>query len=226
MSPVATTSPIRLAQCAFDLFAERGFEDVSLDEITAKAGVTKGSLYWHYPSRKHLVLAACNHYCRRWHETIEGVVAPHADPLKRLASAMEFSVRSCVVDRRNRLFTTGIFVMLQRDREVKAGWARFYAAVREFFVGLVTAAQRAGQVEKGDARRAVDLMLEATEGIKLRAAFEPEIADAQEQRALAEALMQIVRRPPPARRARVSKAGLRVPTSARRSRPGRAAGSR
>jgi hypothetical protein len=129
------------------------------------------------------------------------------------------------VDRRNRLFTTGIFVLLQKDAAVRAGWAQFYAAVREFFVGLVAAAQQSGRVPAGDARRAVDLMLEATEGIKLRAAFEPEIADPQEQRELAEALLQILSRPPPLRRGAGS-VPVRMERRARRGGAVRRASSR
>jgi AcrR family transcriptional regulator len=42
--------PARLAECAFDLFAQRGIDRVRMDDIAARAGVTKGSLYWHYQS--------------------------------------------------------------------------------------------------------------------------------------------------------------------------------
>ena len=54
--------PALLSRCAFDLFAEHGFGKVNLDQIAARAGVTKGSLYWHYKNKKELMLAACNHY--------------------------------------------------------------------------------------------------------------------------------------------------------------------
>lgn len=37
-----------------DLFAERGFAEVSLDDVAAAAGVTRGAVYHHYRSKSGL----------------------------------------------------------------------------------------------------------------------------------------------------------------------------
>ncbi len=182
----------RLGRSAFELFAREGLEGANLDEIAAHAGVTKGSLYWHYGSRQELVLAACNHYYRRWQQQVHAALAPLTDPMARLRRALEFSVRSCVADPANRRFTTGLFSLMQSDAAVRSSWAQFYDTVREFYLGLVAAAQASGAVPSGDARSRVDLMLEAMEGLKLRAAFEPHIADPAEQAGTAAELLQAV----------------------------------
>jgi AcrR family transcriptional regulator len=183
--------PSRLAQSAFELFADNGFDNVNLDQIAGRVGVTKGSLYWHYKNKKELILAACQHYYRQWQEDVQAAIAPAADPSGRLQSALTFSVDSCIVDQRNRLFTTGIFMLMQEDADVRASWMQFYSCVREFYVGLVTAAQRSEAVSGRDARRDVDLMLEAMEGLKLRAGFEPHIAKPAERQAIVEGLLGI-----------------------------------
>ena len=189
--PSAPHMPPRLAQSAFELFADSGFANVNLDQIAARAGVTKGSLYWHYKNKKELILAACQHYYRHWQQEVEAAIAPAAAPLARLRRALVFSVDSCVIDRRNRLFTTGVFMLMQEDADVRASWTRFYGAVRLFYVNLVTAAQADGSLSEGDARRDVDLMLEAMEGLKLRAGFEPCIAKAAERLAIVEGLLGV-----------------------------------
>lgn len=183
--------PPRLAQSAFELFADAGFANVNLDAIAARAGVTKGSLYWHYKNKKELILAACQHYYRQWQADVQAAISPSDDPFARLRLALTFSVNSCVIDRRNRLFTTGIFMLMQEDEDVRASWTQFYGAVREFYVELVQAAQRAGAVKAGAARRNVDLMLEAMEGLKLRAGFEPHIARPGDRKAIVEGLLGV-----------------------------------
>jgi len=189
--PSAPHMPPRLAQSAFELFADSGFANVNLDQIAARAGVTKGSLYWHYKNKKELILAACQHYYRQWREEVERAIAPASSPLERLRRALTFSVDSCVIDTRNRLFTTGIFMLMQEDADVRASWSAFYDAVRVFYVEQVSAAQRDGGLPAGDARRDVDLMLEAMEGLKLRAGFEPAIAKAAERKAIVEGLLGV-----------------------------------
>lgn len=187
--------PDRLAAAAFEVLADRGFDGANLDDIAAAAGVTKGSLYWHYENKLELLLAACRHYYRRGEAGIHAAIAAARTPAERLHRALAFSVASCVADRRNRRFTTGIFMRMQDDAAVRSSWAQFYASVREFYVGLVRAAQTSGELPPQDARRQVDLMLEAMEGLKVRAGFEPAVADAAEQARIVESLYGIFERP-------------------------------
>ncbi|MCX7818666.1 MAG: TetR/AcrR family transcriptional regulator [Kiritimatiellae bacterium] len=187
--------PQRLAEAAFLLFAERGFDGATLDEVAAAAGVTKGSLYCHFENKLDLMLAACRHYYRCWEAGIHTAIATARTPAERLRRALVFSVASCVADHRNRRFTTGIFMRMQHDAAIRSSWAQFYASVREFYIGLVRAAQAAGELPPGDARRQVDLMLEAMEGLKVRAGFEPAVAEPSEQAATVDALYGIFARP-------------------------------
>lgn len=45
----------RLYEAALALFRERDFEDVSVDEITAKAGTAKGTFFNHFPTKDHVL---------------------------------------------------------------------------------------------------------------------------------------------------------------------------
>lgn len=49
----------RLVAAARDLFAARGYADVSVDEIAASAGVTKGAVYYQFADKTDLFRAAC-----------------------------------------------------------------------------------------------------------------------------------------------------------------------
>ena len=193
MPRTAPHMPEQLACSAFEVFSQRGFKDVSVEEIAAHAGVTKGSFYSHYRSKHDVILAACNYYYRTYQRRVLAEIAPLADPLRRLKRALEYSVQTCVSDQRNRVFTTELFALSLQDSSVRNGWAQFYTTVREMYVGLVEAAQAAGQLETEDARRSVDLMLAAMEGIKMRAVFEPRICTPREQREIVHGLFRILR---------------------------------
>jgi AcrR family transcriptional regulator len=187
--------PQRLARFAFEVFAEGGFRDVSVDDVAARAGVTKGSFYSHYRSKQEIVLAACNHYYRTYQQRVQAQLAPLVDPLERLRALLEYAVRTCVIDRQTRVFTTEIFALALQDEAVRAGWAQFYDTVRQQYVGLLSAACAAGQLRSRDPEAAVNLMLSAIEGVKLRAVFEPQIASPDEQNAIVEGLLGILGSP-------------------------------
>ena len=164
-----------LAESAFEMVSRHGIQSVNLDMIAEHAGVTKGSLYWHYKSKQELLEAASQHYYRTWQQRIHAIVAESVGPHERLECALRFSIRSCMVDERNRVFSTELFALSLHNLAIRRGWSQFYDSVREFYIGLVVAAMRARKDSPANPRRAVNLMLACFEGIKQRASFEQEI---------------------------------------------------
>src|SRR5467141_1694249 len=52
----------RLIEAGLPLFAERGFDSVTLDEVAEAAGFTKGAIYRHFPSKGAFQLALFEQY--------------------------------------------------------------------------------------------------------------------------------------------------------------------
>ncbi len=182
----------RLVRSAFTLFSEQGFDQVTLDEIAASAGVTKGSLYWHFKSKREVILAACQYYYRRWQRDAFEMIANGDDPRTQLRNVLKMSVEKCLFDERNRLFTTDLFVLGMRDPEVLAGWGQFFSTVHGFYVRLVQAASEAGLLKVESPSQSVDWMLSALEGIKQRAAFEKEFAIPSQVEQVVDGLEKII----------------------------------
>ncbi len=51
-----------LVAAGLELFAERGFEIATLDEVALAAGFTKGAIYRHFPSKGAFLLALFEQY--------------------------------------------------------------------------------------------------------------------------------------------------------------------
>jgi AcrR family transcriptional regulator len=192
MNPVVETMRDQFARCAVELFGERGIDKVTLDEISARAGVTKGSLYYHYDSKKEVVLAACAHFYREWEERARTAMAASTSPIEQLRGVLRMTVQSYLRDAGGRLFASEICSRAFLDEEIRAGLAGFYDTVRELLVGMVDAACRSGQMQVADPLQAVTWMLATIEGLKLRAAFEPQICESGDTDALVDALVRIL----------------------------------
>jgi AcrR family transcriptional regulator len=63
----------RILETAYELFARRGVRAVGVDEVIERAGVAKATLYRHFPSKDHLVIAFLELREERW--TLEWVEA-------------------------------------------------------------------------------------------------------------------------------------------------------
>ena len=72
------------AQAALDLIAEQGVPAVAVEPLARRLGVTKGSFYWHFPSRESLLVAALERWEKTEQEAIFGQLERIADPRQRL----------------------------------------------------------------------------------------------------------------------------------------------
>jgi AcrR family transcriptional regulator len=191
MPPAAKAA--ELAASAFTLFSSRGIAGVTMDAIAAEADVTKGSLYWHYESKDEVVQAACRHYYQEWHKMAQRKIARVADPVERLRVIIRASVRSCLIDERNRVFTLEVLTLSLHDEVVREGWNHFFDGVRAFYLGLVEAA--AGKLRLKHCEQAVDTMLSAMEGYKLRAVFEPDLCSKAAEKEITAQLLKLLKVP-------------------------------
>lgn len=56
----------RILSTAYKLFSQRGIRDVGVEEVIARSQVAKATLYRHFPSKNHLVLAFLKRREERW----------------------------------------------------------------------------------------------------------------------------------------------------------------
>jgi AcrR family transcriptional regulator len=77
-----------LKQTARTLFAERGFDAVSAEELVAKAGVTRGALYHHYDGKEGLFAAVVEAVMKDLHQALASAASGASDPLQALESGI------------------------------------------------------------------------------------------------------------------------------------------
>lgn len=166
-----------------------------MDAIAHHAGVTKGSLYHHFTSKKQVILGACDFYYARWQRNTLGEISGFEDPLARLEAAIWFSVRSCLLDRSNRVFTLEILTLSLHDEDLRKSWAGFYRTAGDFYVSLVLQCLEQNLIPKHtDTPRRVNFMLCAMEGIKQQAHFDKSTRTRRNEADICEHLLGILTR--------------------------------
>ena len=77
------------AQAALELIAEQGVAAVAVEPLARRLGVTKGSFYWHFPSREALLQAALERWETVEQQTVFGSLERVPDPRERLRSLFQ-----------------------------------------------------------------------------------------------------------------------------------------
>jgi AcrR family transcriptional regulator len=72
-------------QAALDVIADQGVAAVAVESLARQLGVTKGSFYWHFPTREALLKSALERWEREDVDQVFAKVEPIADPRARLA---------------------------------------------------------------------------------------------------------------------------------------------
>src|SRR5829696_5009522 len=87
---------------ALDVFVEKGFADTRLDDVAARAGVAKGTIYLYVPSKTALFEKLVHSAIR---SPIEGIVAEVAaleQPLEAVLRQLFARIRTEVLETRRR----------------------------------------------------------------------------------------------------------------------------
>ncbi|MEN5061704.1 TetR/AcrR family transcriptional regulator [Luteimonas sp. TWI1416] len=81
------------AQAALDLIAEAGVQAVAVEPLARRLGVTKGSFYWHFPSRDALLQAALERWENVEQEALFGALESMPDARERLRALFHMVAR-------------------------------------------------------------------------------------------------------------------------------------
>jgi AcrR family transcriptional regulator len=84
---------------AAELFGERGFDAVSLDDVAERLDVTKGSLYYYFASKEELVSAAIATLGTAWMRRLHDLpAATKGTPAQRLRALVREQITAAVRD--------------------------------------------------------------------------------------------------------------------------------
>ncbi|MGH3279370.1 MAG: TetR/AcrR family transcriptional regulator [Trebonia sp.] len=137
------TARERLAQAAFDLFRERGYEQTTVDDIAGRAGLGRATFFRHYRSKEDVIFPDHD----RLLEQVRGRLrsGSHGTPLAAACDAVRLVLAHYLAegDLARLRYTLTAAVPALRDREIVAV-ARYQRLFREHIVGQHGAGQRGG----------------------------------------------------------------------------------
>jgi AcrR family transcriptional regulator len=106
----------QLVDLGVEIFSERPFDDVSIDDIAAAAGISKGLLYHYFPSKRDFYVAVVRHSADEMQAITE--TDPSLAPLDALADGLDRYLE--YVEHHARGFATVLRAGIGSDPEVAA----------------------------------------------------------------------------------------------------------
>jgi AcrR family transcriptional regulator len=153
--PVGDATGERILDAALVLVAASGLRNLTMDDVAARAGVGRMTVYRRFGGRQELVDALSVRECRRCLATITAALDPEA-PIEDRAAALFFATLGVIrehplLERLARVEPEALLRELTRDGSA------VFRLVHGFLVGLIEQAQAAGELPGVDAGVAAEL---------------------------------------------------------------------
>jgi len=87
-TPKAELTERKILDAALDMFRTKGFEETTMRDVAAAAGVATGAAYYYYPSKDAIVLAFYQRSCGEMQPRIDDAVARAAGGLDQRLKAL------------------------------------------------------------------------------------------------------------------------------------------
>jgi AcrR family transcriptional regulator len=89
----------RILDAAQEIIAEKGYAAMNMDELAARADITKPTLYRYFPSKEDIAIQAVTRLLRNGREHLEAL-DPSLPPLARIEESLRWLLRCKYVTRR------------------------------------------------------------------------------------------------------------------------------
>lgn len=180
---------------AAELFGERGYDAVSLEDVAERLDVTKGSLYYYFRSKEELGTAAIEYLGNDWTDRLERLPAARTGgPAERLRALLHEHISIAV-----REYPAGLRLFLVPRDWPAATAARIKALRRrhnEIFRAVIEEGVASGEFTVTGVGTTLQCMHAAMSQAPTWCTHLPEPARAAAIAELTETLMMLVGRPP------------------------------
>jgi AcrR family transcriptional regulator len=141
----AARTRLLVLTAASELFAEQGFRHTSVKDVADRMKMTKGAVYFHYPSKEALAVAVVEEHYARWPALLEEVLTEGYGPLE---TAERLLMRTAEAFRDDIVVQAGARLQIERPH-IDVELPTPYVDWTQLLASLLVAARDEGQVREG-----------------------------------------------------------------------------
>lgn len=131
-----------IVRAAEDLFIKNGYEKVSLEDIAAEAGVTRGAVHWHFKNKRGLLVEIRSRIEMPLEHLHNLMISDSCtDPLQALSDTLRKSLREFQEDPKLRQLTKIVFKFEYSGEREKSGEKSPEQRAREVLTDVLRSAQ-------------------------------------------------------------------------------------
>lgn len=184
MAPRPDVSDERRGQIldtAEDVFAKRGFDGTTIDDIAQRAGLSKGAVYWYFKKKDDIIAALLERVFRRSIKALRAIAGEGGSVRSRLLRSGEQISRDYQGLSKLMPIALEFYGIALRRRSVRKHLAKLYDELISIFTPLIEEGIRSGELAAVDAHLAATMFIAGYEGLGLVWSLSPKLVDWKSQ---------------------------------------------
>ena len=138
-----------ILQVAQEVLIEKGYYETSIDEIAARVGISKGTVYLHFPSKEDLVAAIFERDTQKLVERVETILSSALTARGKMESILQFLSGSLFNQRMQLLYSLSDSAELRRTfLEKKACMRDIWEQLSARMTSVLEEGKAAGEFDK------------------------------------------------------------------------------
>ncbi len=162
----------QILDAALDVIVQKGYSDCRMDDIVAKANLSKGAIYWYYKSKKDIFLSLVNHWVNRWGVTLNHIVEEDLSASDQLKALFDFFLNAYNDNPTVFKAELEFWALSSRDKDFRKKTHKVYQEFLELIEGIVRRGVDSGDFKNLDVKVAALSIMVNIEGIVWFAFFD------------------------------------------------------
>jgi AcrR family transcriptional regulator len=135
----------QIIKAAAEVFASKGFDQASVEDIAKKAGVAKGSVYQYFKNRDELLIEGVRYFASQRVLVLRGLLSKYHSPVEKLRKL--FEANQVMFRASPNLYFMNYSLLLSTHKGIKKEAAReFFDIYLKFIEEIITEAKAEGKV--------------------------------------------------------------------------------
>ncbi len=157
----------QILDAAMEVFTRLGFHKARMDDIAAEAGLSKGSLYWHFSSKEEIISAVLMRMFQGYFGDLKKVLDAPGSAAENLRAYFSQSADQINKLHRWQPLMAEFYAVATRHRSTRLFLQRYYRDYIDVLAEIIARGMEEGDFAPGDAHQQAFLLVSAGEGVIL-----------------------------------------------------------
>jgi AcrR family transcriptional regulator len=183
-----------IMQAALACFARKGYYLTTMDDIAQESGLSKGSLYWYFESKKELFLSIFEVFFRQMEAVIQPILEETLSPSEKLRAVAEVFMGSVIEAQLFVSVMIDFWSQTRHEEDINQLLRQVYEPYYQGLAAIIEEGIQQGEFRPVNAAHLASLLMAVYDGLMMQWLAMPEWVDlAGQTETLLDALLEGLR---------------------------------